>query len=92
MSLAAGQSRGKAAHMPVAKRKTEGVRWISRKEMDSIVAKRARAVLNVSTATFLRNRNAGKYKKMDADDCPGIVELAIIAPSPKASARGRKDS
>jgi hypothetical protein len=72
--------------MPIQKRtKIEGVRWISRKEMDSIVAKRARAVLNVTTATFLRNRSKGQYKKMDAGDCPGIVELGIIAPSPKAA-------
>jgi hypothetical protein len=72
--------------MPEAKKKKiEGVRWVSRTEMNSIVAKRARAVLNVSTATFLRNRNAGKYRRLDADDCPGIVELALLAPS----ARGR---
>lgn len=74
--------------MPVAKRKLDGVRWISHSEMDSVVAKRARAVLDVSTATFLRNRNAGKYKRLDADDCPGIVELALLAPS----ARGAKAS
>jgi hypothetical protein len=68
--------------MPLAEKKAiAGVRWISRKEMDSIVAKRARAVLNVSTATFLRNRSEGKYKRLDADDCPGIVELALLAPS-----------
>jgi hypothetical protein len=53
--------------------------------MESIVTKRAKAVLNVSTATYLRNRSKGKYKTMDADDCPGIVELAIIAPSSKAA-------
>jgi len=77
--------------MPEAKKKKiEGVRWVSRTEMNSIVSKRARAVLNVSTATFLRNRSRGKYKTMDADDCPGIVELALLAPSvrgAKASAR-----
>jgi hypothetical protein len=80
--------------MPAAKKeRLKGVRWISRTEMDSIVAKRARAVLGVTTATFLRNRNRGKYKKMDADECPGFVELAIIAPSEKAARKsGRKKS
>lgn len=80
--------------MPATKKKKlSGVRWISRMEMDSIVAKRARAVLGVTTATFLRNRNRGKYKKMDADECPGFVELAIIAPSEKAArTSGRKKS
>jgi len=77
--------------MPEAKKKKiDCVRWVSRTEMNSIVSKRARAVLNVSTATFLRNRSRGKYKTMDADDCPGIVELALLAPSvrdAKASAR-----
>jgi len=76
----------------MSRKRIEGVRWISQKEMESIVAKRARAVLNVSTATFVRNRARGKYKKMDADDCPGLVELAIIAPSPKAARRARKKS
>jgi hypothetical protein len=41
-------------NMPQAEKKAiAGVRWISRKEMNSIVAKRARAVLNVSAATDL---------------------------------------
>jgi hypothetical protein len=80
--------------MPAATKKIEGVRWISRREMESIVTKRAKDVLGVTTATFLRNRNRGKYKKMDADECPGFVELAIIAPSEKKAARtsGRKKS
>lgn len=77
--------------MPAVKRlKIKGVRWVSDREMASIIDRRARAVLNVSGATFLRNRRNGKYKKLDADDCPGIVELSLLAPSikgPKASGR-----
>jgi hypothetical protein len=80
--------------MPPAKRlKIPGIRWVSDSEMASIVDQRARAVLKVSGATFLRNRRNGKYKKLDADDCPGIVELSLLAPSVKvANASGRKKS
>ena len=79
-------------HMPATTRKkTEGVRWISRTEMESIVDKRARATLGISGAAFMKRRRRGDYVHLDADDCPGIVELALLAPSVEvAKARGRK--
>lgn len=64
------------------------VRWVSDREMESIVEKRARTVLNVSKATFVKNRKSGKYAELDAGDCPGIVELALLAPSAEV-AQGR---
>ncbi len=64
--------------MPAAKKK---IQWITKREMDSLVDKRARAVLNVSGKTFIRNRKRGDYVKLDADQCPGIIELALLAPS-----------
>jgi hypothetical protein len=54
--------------------------------MVSIVNKRARAVLNISGREFVRRRDSGVYAKLDADQCPGIVELALLAPSKKATA------
>lgn len=76
----------------ITRPKIEGVRWVSTSEMKSIVDKRARTVLNVSGQTFLRNRKKGMYAELDADSCPGIIELTLIAPSTKvASTRGRKN-
>jgi hypothetical protein len=71
-------------------RKTGRVRWISHKEMDAIVEKRTQAVLNVSPATFARNRKNGEYAKLDADDCPGIIELALLAPSVEVAKSGAR--
>ena len=59
------------------------IRWISKSQMDSIVDKRARSVLNISGKTFISRRNSGAFAKLDEDQCPGIVELALLAPSPK---------
>jgi hypothetical protein len=68
------------------------IRWITRNEMVSIVNKRAHAVLNISGREFVRNRDNGAYAKLDADQCPGIVELALLAPSKKAAKpRARKE-
>jgi hypothetical protein len=68
------------------------IRWITRNEMVSIVNKRARSVLNISGKEFVRNRDSGAYAKLDADQCPGIVELALLAPSKKATqTRARKN-
>jgi hypothetical protein len=79
--------------MPIAKKsKNSRVRWVSHGEMKSIVEKRAQSVLKVSRATFMRNRKNGEYAKLDADDCPGIVELALLAPSVEnAKTRARKN-
>ena len=78
--------------MPV-KTKTAGVRWISHKDMAGIVDKHARAVLSISGAKFTRNRKRGDYASLDADECPGIIELALIAPSVnQKGTRARKKS
>jgi hypothetical protein len=75
--------------MPVTKKK---IQWITKRDMDSLVDRRARAVLKVSGKTFIRNRNRGDYVKLDADQCPGIVELALLAPSDRvATPRARKN-
>ncbi len=78
--------------MPIeTKKKIPKVRWLSRDEMDAIFEKRARAVLNISGATFIRNRKKGMYAKLDTNDCPGIVELALLAPPVEvAKPRARK--
>jgi hypothetical protein len=77
----------------INKSKISGVRWVSDQEMASIVDKRARAVLNISGPTFTKRRRRGEYKKLDTDTCPGIVELALLAPSVKnGKARGGKNS
>jgi hypothetical protein len=70
--------------------KIDGVQWISSKRMASIVDRRSQAVLNISGDKFVRNRARGKYASLDADDCPGIVELALIAPAPKEPRIARK--
>jgi len=71
---------------------TKKIRWITKDEMVSIVNKRARSVLNISGKEFIRNRNSGAYAKLDADQCPGIIELALLAPSSKvAKPRARKN-
>jgi hypothetical protein len=71
---------------------TKKIRWITKDEMVSIVNKRARSVLNISGKEFIRNRNSGAYAKLDADQCPGIIELALLAPSSKvAKTRARKN-
>jgi hypothetical protein len=70
----------------------EGVQWISSKEMASIVDRRSRAVLKISGEKFIRNRANGEYASLDSNDCPGIVELALIAPAPKEAQVARKRS
>lgn len=71
---------------------TKKIRWVTKNEMESIVNKRARAILNISGKTFISRRNRGAYAKLDADQCPGIIELALLAPSKKvAKPRARKN-
>jgi hypothetical protein len=73
--------------MPTTKRRRPSacIQWISSKEMAKIVDSRSRSVLNISGKAFIRNRKNGKYAKLDADDCPGIVELALLAPAVKGT-------
>ena len=69
------------------------IRWITKSEIASIVDKRARSVLNISGRQFILNRDSGIYAKLDADKCPGIVELALLTPGRKAAkSSARKNS
>lgn len=78
--------------MPAATKKSKiiGIKWISREEAAATVDRHARSVLNVSGHQFVSNWKAGKYRTLDADQCPGVIELALMAPLPKA-ARARKN-
>lgn len=77
----------------IVKSRVKGVRWVSDKEMAKIVDKRARATLKVSGTVFMRNQRNGKYRNMDAGKCPGVVELALIAPTRQTrNVRGGKKS
>jgi hypothetical protein len=70
--------------------KKSGVRWVGRREMDTIVDAHAQRVLGVSGKKFISNWKAGKYRELDSDACPGVIELALIAPLPRR-ASGRKN-
>lgn len=77
--------------MPALKRsKVIGVKWITAAEAAVAVDRHARCVLNVSGKQFINEWKAGKYRKLDSDDCPGVIELALLAPLPRMY-RGRKD-
>jgi len=76
--------------MPTKRANIAGVEWVSPKQMSMIVNRRSQAVLKISGDKFARNRANGKYASLDADDCPGIIELALIAPAPKEARRARK--
>jgi len=66
-------------------------RWISREDAARMVDAHSRKVVGIGTEEFIENWKAGKYRDMDSDECPGIVELAMLAGVPKSS-RGRKNT
>jgi hypothetical protein len=66
-----------------------GAKLVNRREMAAIVDTHARRVLGVSGSVFISQWKAGKYRKLDSDACPGVIELALLAPLPRR-ARGRK--
>jgi hypothetical protein len=77
--------------MSTAKKKRAAlVRWVSKDEFSSMVDSRARRVLGISARQFVSRWNKGQYRKLDSDTCPGVVELAILAPIPRTK-RGRKN-
>ena len=76
--------------MPAKKRQTIGVRWITRDEANTIVDRKARRVLGISGDEFVAKWKSGEYRKLDSDECPGVIELALLAPLPKVARRGRK--
>jgi hypothetical protein len=77
--------------MPVNARKlvTSGAKLVNRREMAAIVDSHARRVLGISGQVFISKWKAGKYRKLDSDACPGVIELALLAPLPRR-ANGRK--
>jgi len=77
--------------MPTSAKKvvTSGAKLINRREMATIVDSHARRVLGVSGQVFISQWKAGKYRKLDSDACPGVIELALLAPLPRR-ANGRK--
>ena len=69
--------------MPALKPKKSGITWITRREAAAIVDTNARRVLGISGEKFISGWKAGKYRKLDSDDCPGVIELALLAPLPR---------
>lgn len=83
--------------MPAKRKKTiVGIKWATKKEFSEMVDARARNVLGISAASFISRWKSGRYRKLDSDTCPGVIELALLAPLPrqksarKNSARGRR--
>ena len=78
--------------MPTRKsRKPAGVKWVTRVEAAAHVDETARRVLNVSGKQFIAGWKIGKYRKLDSDACPGVIELALLAPLPRRNS-GRKNT
>jgi len=77
--------------MPAKKRKTVQVKWVTKGEFTSMVDSRAKRVHGISGRQFITRWKNGQYRKLDADTCPGAVELAILAPLPRNKS-GRKNS
>lgn len=77
--------------MPVSTKKIvkSGAKLVNRREMADIIDTHARRVLGVSGQVFISQWKAGKYRKLDSDACPGVIELALLAPLPRR-ANGRK--
>lgn len=64
-------------------KKLIGVRWISRNEAATMVDSHSQRVLGISAKKFISNWKAGKYRTLDSDQCPGVTELALLAPLPR---------
>lgn len=77
--------------MAVAAKKTnERVKWIKRDQAMTLVDARAKRVLGISGAEFMAKWNAGEYRNLDSDACPGVIELALLAPPTGRAQRARK--
>jgi len=78
--------RPKEGYMPKIKRaKRVEIRWISKDEAKTFVDSTARRVLGMSGDRFIAEWKAGKHRKLDSDACPGVIELALLAPLPRSS-------
>jgi hypothetical protein len=91
LSAQQGLRRERSILTVAAKKTASSVKWITRGEMTTIVDAQAKRVLGVSGKKFISNWKAGKYRKLDSDACPGVIELALIAPLPRRTS-GRKRS
>jgi hypothetical protein len=74
--------------MPVTK-KTK-LNWVSGAKAMALLDARARRVLKMSGEEFLVKWKAGDFKDMDSTDCPGVIGVALLAPTSETP-RGRKD-
>lgn len=74
--------------MPVAK-KTK-INWVSGAQALALLDARARRVLNMSGQEFLDKWRAGDFKDMDSGDCPGVIGVALLAPTVESN-RVRKN-
>ena len=77
--------------MRITKPKSGSV-WLDRSAGAALVESHAQRVLGISTDEFVRRWRAGRYRGLDSDECPGLMELAMIAPITKLTRRksGRK--
>ena len=74
--------------MKVAKAKKSKrvqIRWITKGEARAIVDSTAQSVLGISGDCFVEEWKAGKHRELDSDACPGVIELALLAPLPRSS-------
>jgi hypothetical protein len=76
----------------IAKKRNEvEVHWVNRTEFNTMVDAKAKRVLGISAKQFVTRWKAGRYRKLDTDTCPGVIELALLAPLPRRKS-GRKKS
>lgn len=80
--------------MPTVKKSKNGsggIKWITHDQAMALLDARAKRVLNISGAEFVSRWKAGEYKNVDSADCPGVIELALLAPVAETK-NGRKES
>jgi hypothetical protein len=67
--------------MPAAnkKKKTTGIKWVSKAEFSDMVDSRARRVLGISAKQFLARWKNGRYRELDIKTHPGLVDLVLLA-------------
>jgi hypothetical protein len=49
----------------------------------------SRRVLKISGKKFVAKWKGGRFRNLNSDECPGVIELALLAPKVNGS-RGRK--
>lgn len=62
-------------------KKIKGVRWIDDEEMKEILDIHCQDLLGISGKQFIKNRNSGKYDRVNCAKQPEIVFLCMLAPS-----------